>query len=215
MHTRHWLLPPLTSTLADQRLPCCLAVHRAQVYVCDGTRALKDHVRPELAMLQQLGRTLVVLTDPDERGRELRCHLDDIMGPLHHAFVPEQQGTSDRNGPVHAAGNRGIEHVVPVGVQQALAAAAPSWPKERAVWGLEDLHRLNLANAYDAGHEGVVRGPGGAAARRRQLCALLGLGRCTAAQLLSALNRFFSEEQLQAALQQLEAAEAASQTPAH
>jgi 5S rRNA maturation endonuclease (ribonuclease M5) len=177
------------------------------VYVCDGTRVLKEHVRPELTLLTQLGRRLVVLTDPDERGRELRLHLDDTLTPLtplHHAFVPEQQGTSDTDGPVHAAGNRGIEHVVPVGVQQALAVAAPSWPRDRAVWGLADLQRLGLANAFDAGHEGVVRGPGGAAARRRQLCALLGLGRCSAAQLVTALNRFFSEEQLAAALAQLD-----------
>lgn len=185
--------------------------HLHQVYVCDGTRALKDHVRPELLMLRQLGRTLVVLTDPDERGRELRGHLDDIIGGedytpglCHHAFVPEQQGTSTSDSSNHAAGNRGIEHVVPVGVQHALARARPSWPKDRAVWGLEDLQRLQLANAFDAGHEGVVRGPGGAAARRRQLCALLGLGRCTAAQLLAALNRYFSEEDVEAALAQLQ-----------
>jgi 5S rRNA maturation endonuclease (ribonuclease M5) len=171
------------------------------VYVCDGTRALRDHVRPELELLQQLGRTLVVLTDPDERGRELRIHLDDAIGPLHHAFVPEQQGSSSTDGPVHAAGNRGIEHVVPVGVQLALSRAAPSWPKDRAVWSLEDLQALQLCNAFDAGVEALV----GAAARRRQLCALLGLGRCTAGQLVVVLNRFFSEEQLAAALQQLDA----------
>lgn len=200
--------------------------------MCDGTRALKDHVRPELLMLQQLGRRLVVLTDPDERGRELRVHLDDILQSvgargrgsssstgapsalLHHAFVPEQQGTSDVDGPVHAAGNRGIEHVVPVGVQQALTSAKPSWPKERAVWGLADLQRLQLANAFDAGHEGVVRGPGGAAARRRQLCALLGLGKCSAAQLVTALNRFFSEEEVEEALASLEAVEEEQQAGA-
>lgn len=183
------------------------------MYVCDGTRALKEHVRPELTLLTQLGRRLVVLTDPDERGRELRLHLDDTLAPLttlHHAFVPEQAGTSDADGPVHAAGNRGIEHVVPLGVQQALAVAAPSWPRDRAVWGLADLQRLALANAFDAGHEGVVRGPGGAAARRRRLGALLGLGRCSAAQLVTALNRFFSEEQLAAALQQLDDTAAAA-----
>jgi len=181
-----------------------------QVYVCDGTRVLKDHVRPELTMLLQLGRRLVVLTDPDERGRELRLHLDQLMGPIHHAFVPEQQGTSDTDGPVHAAGNRGIEHVVPVGVQTALADAQRSWPRDRVVWRLEDLQRLGLANAFDAGHEGLVRGAGGAAARRRQLCALLGLGKCSAAQLVTALNRFFSEDQVQAALQEVDATMPAS-----
>lgn len=37
--------------------------------MCDGTRAMKDHVKGELEMLKLLGRSLVVLTDPDERGR--------------------------------------------------------------------------------------------------------------------------------------------------
>lgn len=171
--------------------------------MCDGTRALKDHVLPELELLPQLGRRVVVLTDPDERGRELRLHLEDAIGPLHHAFVPEQQGTAAADTGVHAAGNRGIEHVVPGGVQRALAAAGPS--SQRSVWSLEWAQQQGLANAFDAGQE--ARGAGGAAARRRAFCALLGLGRCIAAQLVAALNRFFDEAAVEDALRQLREAE--------
>jgi hypothetical protein len=67
------------------------------------------------------------------------------------------------------------------------------------------LREMRLANAFDDA-DAVVHGPGGAAERRRQLCALLGLGRCSGAQLLAALNRFFDEEAVEAALAQLDTA---------
>lgn len=70
------------------------------------------------------------------------------------------------------------------------------------VWSMERLQQLRLVNAFD-GAEAVVQGPGGAADRRRQLCAQLGLGRCSGAQLLTALNRFFDEATVDAALAQL------------
>ncbi|KAF6250726.1 hypothetical protein COO60DRAFT_1465019 [Scenedesmus sp. NREL 46B-D3] len=198
-------LPTLDSIVlveGDQDQRAVARAVNAPVYVCDGTRVLKEHVKPELAMLQQLGRPLVVLTDPDERGRELRLHLEAAMGPLLHAFVPEPAAAALVDGPVHGVGNRGIEHVVPVGVQQALKGARLSFAADRQVWGMERLRELRLANAYDDA-DGVVHGPGGAADRRRQLCALLGLGRCSGAQLLTALNRFFDEETVMAALAQL------------
>lgn len=119
------------------------------MYVCDGTRVLKDHVRPELAMLQQLGRPLVVLTDPDERGRELRLHLEAAIGPLSHAFVPEPAAAAQQDGLVHAAGNRGVEHVVPTGVQRALAAARQSYPAGRQVRG-----RAGCEHGSTCQHEG-------------------------------------------------------------
>ncbi|WIA10496.1 hypothetical protein OEZ85_010685 [Tetradesmus obliquus] len=198
-------LPTLHSIIlveGDQDQRAVARAVNAPVYVCDGTRVLKPHVQPELAMLQQLGRPLVVLTDPDERGRELRLHLEAAMGPLLHAFVPEPDAAALVDGPVHGIGNRGIEHVVPIGVQQALQAARSSFPAERQVWSMERLQQLRLVNAFD-GAEAVVQGPGGAADRRRQLCAQLGLGRCSGAQLLTALNRFFDEATVDAALAQL------------
>eukprot|EP00775_Hariotina_reticulata_P007169 gene7169-7383_t len=172
------------------------------VYVCDGTRVLKPHVLSELQMLPQLGYKLVVLTDPDERGRELRLYLDDVIGPVVHAFVPEAAAASAVDGLVHEAGNRGIEHVVPAGVQEALAHAKLSYGKGRQVWSLERLQEMQLANAYD-GSATAVKGRGGAADRRRRLCAMLGLGRCSAAQLVVVLNRFFDEADVEPLVERL------------
>lgn len=64
-----WVLYPVRlvlDTIVTRLLHACVAV---QVYICDGTRVLKGHVKAELEMLKLLGRPLVVLTDPDERGR--------------------------------------------------------------------------------------------------------------------------------------------------
>jgi hypothetical protein len=71
---------------------------------------------------------------------------------------------------------------------------------------MDRLRELRLANAFDDA-DAVVHGPGGAADRRRQLCAILGLGRCSGAQLLAALNKFFDEETVEAALARLATAQ--------
>ncbi|KAF8068452.1 DEAH4 [Scenedesmus sp. PABB004] len=193
----------------DQDQKAVARAVNAPVYVCDGTRVLKPHVAAELSMLTRLGRPLVVLTDPDERGRELRLHLEGAIGPLGHAFVPEPAASAAADGPVHAAGNRGIEHVVPLGVQAALARARPAHPPGRDAWSLERLQAARLANAFDGGAERSA----GAAARRRALCAALGLGRCSAAQLVAMLNRFFDDAEVEAALAALDAVEAEAGGP--
>ena len=167
----------------------------AQVYVCDGTRVLKPHVLSELQALTHLGRELVVLTDPDERGRELRTYLDDTMGPLKHAFVPELSATSKADSLVHAAGNRGIEHVVPEGVQTALQEAVCSF-RDRQEFSAEELREKRLVNAFDEGI-GVPDPEQGVAGRRRRLCALLGLGACRGKELLGSLNRYIPRERFE------------------
>jgi len=45
--------------------------------------------------------------------------------------------------------------------------------------------------------------------KRMRLCAALGLGACTGAQLLAALNRYFSPERVAAALAEADAGEVA------
>lgn len=54
----------------------------ANTYVMGGSRGKSDHVKAELKMLAQLGRDILVLTDPDEFGRELRLLVDDLIGKL-------------------------------------------------------------------------------------------------------------------------------------
>jgi hypothetical protein len=178
---------------------------------------LRDHVRPELDALPRLGRTLVVLTDPDERGRELRNFLDEALGPgTLHAFIPEKDATSAADTASHEAGNRGIEHVVPRGVQLALQAARGSFPADRREFTAAELQERGLANAWNASSSGSGSGssaaeageseggPEGPALRRRRLCALLGLGRCQGSQLLDMLNRYVTRERFEEALAELQ-----------
>jgi 5S rRNA maturation endonuclease (ribonuclease M5) len=211
-------LTPAQPTILTLLMPAACP----QVYVCDGTRVLRDHVRPELEALPRLGRTLVVLTDPDERGRELRNFLDETLGPeVLHAFIPEKVATSGADTASHEAGNRGIEHVVPRGVQLALQAARGSFPSDRCEFTAAELQERRLVNAWNAasssssssssssagveaaGSEGEVEE--GAALRRRRLCALLGLGRCQGNQLLDMLNRYVTRERFEEALAELAA----------
>ena len=210
---------------------------------------LRPHVQPELEALSRLGRSLVILTDPDERGRELRSHLDAVLAPLLaaarppgrllHAFVPEASAmqASDADSAMHSAGNRGIEHAVPQVLLVALRAAAPSYGPGRAEWDLRRLQELRLARPFDGGgalssdgDEIAGRGGRGGSApssslgggsgggrrkgdepreRRRRLCALLGLGRCSGSQLVAALNKYFDEGRVAAALAELDRGDSA------
>jgi len=143
------------------------------------------------------------MTDPDERGRELRLFLDDVFAAsgarVRHAFVAEAAGTSAEDSARpggHAAGNRGIEHAPAPAVRAALDAARPSRGPDRRAFSPEWARERGLAGAY----EGAPHDGGEAARRRRALCARLGLGACSSAQLLAALNRYFDEAAVEAAI---------------
>jgi uncharacterized membrane protein YgcG len=142
---------------ADTPAPLTSTPQTRQVYVCGGTRVLRPHALQELEALATLGRPLLVLTDPDERGRQLRGHLDAALAPLLprerllHAFVPEASAMAGAAGPVHDAGNRGIEHAVPEVLVASIRAAAPAYADGRAEWDLPRLQALRLARPFDGG----------------------------------------------------------------
>jgi len=119
----------------------------APAYVLQGTRARSGpHASAELAALPALGLPIVVLTDPDEEGRSLRLLVDEAIGPVGHAFLPEAAALSEAADGRHAAGNRGVEHAAPAALAAALAAAAPSFGPARRAFSREDLHAMGLMN---------------------------------------------------------------------
>jgi 5S rRNA maturation endonuclease (ribonuclease M5) len=149
---------------------------------------------------------LIVLTDPDERGRELRAFLDAAFAAAgaraRHAFVPEAAATKTAAaaaGGNHDVGNRGIEHAPPKAVKAALDVARPSHPTGRKAFTPEWARERGLAGAF----EGAPHDGGDAARRRRDLCRALGLGQCSSAQMLSALNRYFDEDVVESAIEKL------------
>mmetsp|Transcript_13734 Transcript_13734/g.29527 ORF Transcript_13734/g.29527 Transcript_13734/m.29527 type:complete len:423 (-) Transcript_13734:93-1361(-) len=179
-----------------------MAVHRAVravVYVCAGSLVKSKAAAHELQALRQLGHDLLVLTDPDVHGRELRVFLDDALGPgIKHAFLPAAQATSTRANKRHEAGSIGVENAAPQAIRRCLVAAHPSFGPGRQEFTAHELIQLGLANTFD-------NKVSGARLRRELVCSALGLDSCTAGALVSSLNRFFTREQFERAVMSLPA----------
>jgi len=186
--------PQRCGSLAVPALDCVCPV--VQCYVAGGTRAFTEHGKEEIQALKQLKRDIVVLVDPDERGRELRAHIDDLLGGALHSFVPEEAAVAEAAVRDKEAGNRGIEHAAPEAIREALSSAVASFGAGRDEFSQAWAQSVGLTAAFDSPEHG-------SGARRRLLCARLGLGRCTGTQLLSALNRYFTREQVEDSLLEL------------
>ena len=174
----------------------------------------------------------VVLTDPDAAGRAARGDLARALAstspslPIYHAFIPLREATAASDVRQKVAGNVGVEHASPAVLAAALRgarksrpqAAAPSLngaPPPSATTGpftAADLAARGLTAAFDAGEGG---GSGlSTSARRSAVCALLGIGPCTGAQLLTALNGWgFQVADLEAALAEVEKGEGGEVKP--
>ncbi len=88
--------------------PCSSARATAQVYVCDGSSIKSGQAQADLELLASWPEAgLIVLTDPDAPGRELRMHLDEqlvqqaLQGGqpqraqrVKHAFISVQDATA-------------------------------------------------------------------------------------------------------------------------
>lgn len=165
------------------------------VYVCGGSRVLREYAWQELQVLPYLGLDVVVLTDPDAAGRAFRRQVDDLIGPLHHAFLPEAAATALTATGFKEAGNIGVEHASPLAIRAALDNVVYSFGPDRKVFSREQLIKLNLMNGLQ---KQVTRNVG---LRRRLVCALLGVGDCDGSQLVAVLNRWFTVEQFMDAVQ--------------
>ncbi|KAL4445435.1 hypothetical protein ABPG77_011260 [Micractinium sp. CCAP 211/92] len=138
-------------------------------------------------------RGVIVLTDPDVAGRQARRQLDDALPGCLHAFLPSPLATAGAATKHHEAGNVGVEHAAPEVVRAALAAPRRSDP-QRLAFSREQLLAWGLV--AELGERG-----GSVTARRRLVCAHLGLGECDGKQLGRQLNRYcFSREEVEAAL---------------
>ncbi|MDG1479054.1 MAG: ribonuclease M5 [Myxococcota bacterium] len=115
-------------------------------------------------------RGVIVFTDPDTAGEQIRKRIVDRIGPCGHARLPRSACT--RNGDI------GIENASPEDIRAALQAARCSLAEPRQEFTLSDLSRSGLVGTPQA------------ARRRAALGAALSLGRVSARQLLSRLNHY-------------------------
>ena len=173
-----------------------------QIVPADVIRELSDAVRA--------GGRVVVLTDADVAGRQLRSRIVQQVPGAWHAFLGAHETTAERDTKHHKAGNVGVEHAAPEAIRKALNLARPAaseggssgtsrsaFDKARlAEWGL-------CAAPGEAAPDEKWRAFGGVRARRRLVGERLGVGDCDAKQLIRQLNLFFEEEEVARAMDAL------------
>lgn len=131
------------------------------------------------------GRGVIVFTDPDTAGEQIRRRVAEIAGPCKHAFLPRDACTLD--------GDIGIENASPSAICQALTLARATSSAVRSEFTVRDLVRCGL--------DGIS----GAHTRRIRIGALLGLGYGNARQLLRRLNHYdVTRDEFEAAAASLE-----------
>ena len=134
----------------------------------DGFAIFRD--REKLALLRALAKSrgLVLLTDSDPAGMQIRNYLKQAVrqGEVTHVFIPEIPGREKRKSKDSAAGLLGVEGMSEATLLAAFAAAGVTAEKRPP-----DPDPVTKMDLYNDGFYGTPD----AAARRRALCLALGL----------------------------------------
>ena len=165
----------------------------AMILLTDGFGIYKDKKRQQLfkALAQKNG--LILLTDSDAAGFRIRTYITNLVGAENvvQAYVPAIHGKEKRKPQPGKEGLLGVEGVDDAIVLQCLrdalgaeAGAAPARPEGR---------QITYTDLYNWGLSGTP----GSAERKYQLLNALGLPpRLSKKELVEALNRLYSFEQL-------------------
>ena len=140
----------------------------ALILPTDGFAIFRD--KEKLALLRALAKSrgLVLLTDSDPAGLQIRNYLKSAVreGEIVHVFVPEVPGRERRKEKDSAAGLLGVEGMSEETLLAAFAAAGVTAQK-----GAPDPNPVTKMDLYRDGFYGTAN----SAARRRALCRALGL----------------------------------------
>ena len=165
----------------------------AMILLTDGFGIYKDKQRQQLfkALAQKNG--LILFTDSDAAGFRIRNYITNLVGEKNvvQAYVPAIHGKEKRKPQPGKEGLLGVEGVDDALVRQALldalgaeAGAAPARPEGR---------QITYTDLYEWG----LSGKPGSAGRKAALLTALGLPpRLSKKELVEALNRLYTFEQL-------------------
>lgn len=113
---------------------------------------------------------IIVLTDPDFAGEQIRRRISDRFPNSKHAFIRRKDATD--------SGDIGVENASPEIILEALSKVKTISQAKEATYGMEDLQRWALIGASNA------------AEKRAFVGGKIGIGVCSAKQFLSRLNHF-------------------------
>lgn len=129
-------------------------------------------------------RGLIILTDPDYAGEQIRKDLSKRIKNCKHAFLP--QGKALKKGDI------GVENATKADIIEAINKARPEMVSKSTEFTKDDLINNGLSGVEDSSK------------RREELGAILGIGYSNAKQLLNRLNNFgVTREEFNKALERL------------
>lgn len=165
----------------------------AMILLTDGFGIYKDKKRQQLFKALAKKNGLILLTDSDAAGFRIRNYITNLVGADHvvQAYVPAIHGKEKRKPQPGKEGLLGVEGVEDALILQALrealgaeAGAAPVRPEGR---------QITYTDLYEWGLSGTA----GSAERKARLLNALGLPpRLSKKELVEALNRLYTFEQL-------------------
>lgn len=126
---------------------------------------------------------VIILTDPDYAGEQIRQRVARAVPNCKHAFINKEDAIKE--------GDLGVENATPEAIRKALTKVRVESPKKELIFTMTDMVIYGLSGNDLAG------------VKRALIGEVLGLGYTNAKQFLSRLNNFgVSVEELDAALEQ-------------
>jgi len=152
--------------------------------------------KEKAALLRRLGEKngVIVLTDSDGGGRQIRSFLSEILpkDKVFHLYIPKIAGKEKRKDKAGKAGLLGVEGMETDLLYELFLPFAGGAPERRGGISKTDLYLDGLS------------GTDSASQNRRALCAKLSFpDDMTANALLEALNLLYTKEEYKAILQEL------------
>lgn len=155
----------------------------AEVIATGGFGYKKQLVKTLQSISEKTG--IIILTDPDYAGEQIRKDLSSKIRNCKHAFLP--QGKALKKGDI------GVENASKEDIIEAIMKARPVQIDRKIEFTKEDLMDYGLT------------GGASSAKRREKLGNVLGIGYCNGKQFLNRLNNFgISREELEKALEGIE-----------
>ena len=158
----------------------------ADMITTDGFN-LKPHTLEQIRCAYEK-RGIIILTDPDRAGEQIRKYLTDRFPKAKHAFIPRKDAIANND--------LGVEQASPEAIRLALEKTRCASYTLQTTFTMSDLTAHHLNGSADA------------AQRRADIGAILGIGYGNAKQFLKRLNHYgVTREEWNRALASIESEE--------
>lgn len=158
----------------------------ADMITTDGFN-LKPHTLEQIRCAYEK-RGIIILTDPDRAGEQIRKYLTDRFPKAKHAFIPRKDAIANND--------LGVEQASPEAIRLALEKTRCASYTPQTTFTMADLIAHHLNGSADA------------AQRRADIGAILGIGYGNAKQFLKRLNHYgVTREEWNRALASIESEE--------